>query len=260
MKINKITYRVSAIILAVAFLALPVRGSDLRSKMNEWGLEVGVNAGTSIGGASPLPLPAEIRKIDSYSPSLNLMLGVSALKWLDKERKWGVGVELNLDNKGMKTKATVKNYGMEILDNGNKLAGRWTGKVQTEYHTQQLVVPVTCVYKINNRLKVKAGPYMSFAFENDFDGYVSEGYLREGNPTGDKYVFEGDARASYDFGGELRHFQWGFCGGVSWSAYRHLVVNGTLTWGCNDIFKSSFKTVSFNLYPIFLNVGFGYVF
>ena len=49
-------------------------------------------------------------------------------------------------------------------------------------------------------------------------------------------------------------------GGVTWTAYKHLLVNANLAWGCNDIFESSFKTVTFNLYPIYLNVGFGYLF
>lgn len=261
MKINRLTYKaIAALLCAAAVGTAAAYGSGVLDKLDKAGLEIAVNAGTSLGGASPLPLPAEIRKIDSYSPSLNLMLGATVTKWFAKDRKWGVMAGAMLDTKGMKTRATVKNYGMEILDNGNKLTGRWTGHVQTRYHTQQLVVPICGVYKINPRLRVQAGPYLSFAFENDFDGFVSNGYLREGDPTGDKYVFEGDASASYDFGNELRHFQWGFCGGVAWRAYRHLTVNGTLMWGCNNIFKSSFKTISFNMYPIFLNVGFGYVF
>ena len=165
-----------------------------------------------------------------------------------------------MGTKGMKTKATVKNYGMEILDEGNILSGRWTGKVQTKYHTQQLVVPITGVWQANNRLKVNFGPYLSYAFDNDFSGYVYEGYLREGDPTGDKYVFEGDSKATYDFSENVRKFQWGVQAGVSWAAYRHLAVNANLTWGCNNIFVSPFKTVSFNMYPIYLNVGFGYVF
>ena len=32
------------------------------------GLEYEVKAGINIGGASPIPLPSEIRKIDSYRP------------------------------------------------------------------------------------------------------------------------------------------------------------------------------------------------
>lgn len=254
--------RISLFLLSIATLSSTALAQQdgIPHQITALGLEFEVNAGTSIGGASPLPLPAEIRHIDSYSPDLNLQIGANVTKWIDQDRKWGVAVGARIETKGMKTKATVKNYGMEILDNGKKLSGRWTGKVQTKYHSQQLVIPITAVYRINRRLKVNLGPYLAFAFENDFDGYVYDGYLREGDPTGDKYVFENGARASYDFGGDLRHFQWGFQGGVSWLAYKHLQVNANLTWGCNDIFNSSFKTVSFNLYPIYLNVGFGYLF
>ncbi|MGP1545355.1 MAG: porin family protein, partial [Prevotella intermedia] len=28
----------------------------------------------------------------------------------------------------------------------------------------------------------------------------------------------------------------------------------------NDIFESNFKTITFNMYPIYLNLGFGYKF
>lgn len=223
-------------------------------------LDYEVNAGVNIGGASPLPLPAEIRKIDSFDPNLNLQIGVQATKWIDVKDKWGVGVGVRFENRGMETRATVKNYGMSIIQNGGILSGRWTGKVQTKYQTQQLIVPVTAVWKAHRRLRVNLGPYVAFAFKNNFNGYVYEGYLREGDPTGQKVEFMGDAEAPYDFGSELRSFQWGMQAGVSWTAYKHLLVNANLDWGLNDIFKSSFKTVTFNLYPIYLNVGFGYKF
>lgn len=225
-----------------------------------FGLEYEVNAGTNIGGAAPLPLPAEIREINSYNPNLNLQIGATITKWFDIEQKWGASLGVRFETKGMETKATVKNYGMAIIQNGQELSGRWTGKVQTKYHSQQLVVPITAVFRANRRLRINFGPYVSFAFKNDFNGYVYEGYLREGDPTGVKVSFEGDSRAPYDFGEDLRSFQWGMQGGVSWKAYKHLLVNANLAWGCNDIFESSFKTVTFDLYPIYLNVGFGYLF
>jgi len=104
------------------------------------------------------------------------------------------------------------------------------------------------------------GPYLAYAFSNEFDGYVHDGYLREGDPTGNKVSFEDDAKATYDFGSELRKFQWGLQLGGSWHVLKRLSVNANLTWGLNDIFERSFKTVSFNMYPIYLNVGFGYIF
>ena len=45
-----------------------------------------------------------------------------------------------------------------------------------------------------------------------FDGYVYDGYLREGDPTGPKISFEGDYVPTNDFGDNLRHFQVGYAG------------------------------------------------
>lgn len=224
------------------------------------GLEYEVNAGINLGGASPLPLPVEIREINSYMPLLNMQIGANVIKWLDCEHKWGIKAGLRLEVKGMETKATVKNYGMEIIQNDKKLSGKWTGHVQTRYSSQQLAFPVVGLYRINKRWDINFGAYVAYAFKNSFDGYVYDGYLREGNPTGNKVTFEDDAQATYDFGDNLRRFQWGLQCGGAWKALNRLSVNANITWGLNDIFESSFKTVSFNMYPIYLNIGFGYIF
>ena len=64
----------------------------------------------------------------------------------------------------------------------------------------------------------------------------------------------------YDFSDDLRHFQWGLQVGAGWRAFKHLNVYADLTWGLNDIFKSDFNTITFAMYPIYLNIGFGYAF
>lgn len=217
-------------------------------------------AGVNIGGASPIPLPVEIRKIESFNPNLNLQLGANFTKYFRPDRKWGLQVGLHLETKGMSTKASVKNYGMEIIQDGKSLAGRWTGKVSTHYHSQQMVIPVQGVWSCSSKVRLNLGPYFAYAFKNEFDGYVTDGYLREGNPTGDKIVFDADSRATYDFDDELRDFHWGLMAGVDWNVYSHFSVLANLMWGCNGIFKSDFKTVAFTMYPIYLNVGFGYSF
>jgi hypothetical protein len=96
--------------------------------------------------------------------------------------------------------------------------------------------------------------------DGDFSGHVYEGYLRETNPTGDKINFTNGAIATYDFSGDLRKFQWGVQAGVDWKAFKHLKVHADLNWGLNDIFNKDFKTVTFDMYAIYLNVGFGYAF
>lgn len=52
------------------------------------GWEYSLKAGFSIGGTAPLPLPEEIRKIDSYVPSMTISIEGNATKWLD-EKNYG---------------------------------------------------------------------------------------------------------------------------------------------------------------------------
>lgn len=224
------------------------------------GLEYEINAGVNIGGSAPVPIPGEIRKVLSYSPGLNLSIGATVTKWISNDGKWGVAIMPRFETKGMQTNARTKNYGMAIIREGSEVSGNWTGKVRTKYRAGQFTLPIVAVYKINNRWKVNFGPYVAAVLNKEFSGYVYDGYLREGDPTGDKVVFEGDSQAPYDFSDELRTFQWGLQAGASWRAFKHLSIQANLSWGLNDIFKSSFKTVSFSLYPIYLNLGFGYAF
>ena len=207
------------------------------------GWEYEVRAGFSIGGTSPIPLPAEIRSINSYNPSLAISLEGNMTKWIEPTKKWGIVTGIRLESRKMKTDATVKNYNMEIIaSDGGRLKGNWTGKVSTNVNNSYLTLPVLAAYKINDRWHMKAGVYASYILEREFSGNVYDGYLREENPE------------------ELRHFQSGVQAGADWLAFKHLKVYADLTWGLNDIFKKDFTTISFAMYPIYLNIGFAYAF
>ena len=255
-------YIASVIVLGLSAIAAKAQTdtTDGILKSALLGLEYEINAGINIGGSAPMPIPGEIRKVLHYGPGLNLSIGASITKWISKDKKWGVSIMPRLETKGMDTKAKTKNYGMVIIRDGSEVSGNWTGKVSTDYRTSVLTLPIVGVYKINDRWKVNFGPYIGIVLHKEFKGYVYDGYLREGNPTGNKVVFEGDSQAPYDFSDELRTFQWGLQAGGSWRAFKHLSIQAKLSWGLNDIFKSSFKTISFPLYPIYLNMGFGYAF
>lgn len=48
-----------------------------------------------------------------------------------REKLWGLTLGLRLETKNMTTEATVKNYGMKIINtNGGELEGLWTGGVK----------------------------------------------------------------------------------------------------------------------------------
>ena len=262
---SRFYYRIF-ILLAVALLSV-IDAAALSDrtpgiiKSSLMGLEYDVRAGLSIGGATPIPLPREIREIESFNPSVNLSIGGNVKKWFGKDKKWGVTVGVRLETKSMETGARVNNYGMEILgDGGERLKGNWTGHVKTKFRETMVTVPVSAAFNVSRRVALHAGPYVSFVTGKDFSGHVYDGYLRENNPTGNKVVFEDDNQATYDFSDDLRTFQAGLQAGVDWKAFRHLIVCGELSWGLNNIFKSDFKTITFNMYPVYVNIGFGYAF
>ena len=193
------------------------------------------------------------RPHDTYN-SGNLINGKLGVESTD-DKEW-VGFE----NKNMETDARVKNYGMEILSEGAIASGRWTGGVKTSVRNAFLTFPVQAAYKVHPRTNLKLGVFLSYLIEGKFDGVVYDGYLRNGDPTGEKAVFTGDATATYDFSDELRKFQWGLQAGVDWEAFKHLKLYADLSWGLNSAFPESFKTITFSMYPIYFNVGVGYLF
>lgn len=204
------------------------------------------------------PLPAEIRSLESYRPGMQIALEGNVIKWFDK--KWGALLGVRFEDKGMKTDARVKDYHlvMDSKDNGH-LEGAWTGYVKTKVKNSYITVPIQGIYKVSPRWDLKFGPYLSFLMNKDFSGSAYDGYIREGDPTGEKIVIENE-EATYDFSNDLRKFQWGLDAGAEWKAYRHLSVYADLTWGLNSIFKKGFESISFDMYCIYLNFGFGYVF
>lgn len=243
--------------------ALQAQTEEGETKVLRWsylqGLEYRLKAGFNIGGTAPIPLPQEIREINSYDPTLQIAVEGDVVKWLDK--KWGVLVGIRLENKGMKTDARVKNYKMKMIaEDGGKMEGYWTGNVTTEVQNSYLTIPVLALYKLSPRWEIQGGGFVSYQTKGHFSGHVYEGYLREGTPTGTKVVFEGNSIATYDFSNDLRSFQCGAQVGTQWRAYKHLSLYADVTWGFVPIFNSDFKTITFNMYPIYANIGFAYKF
>ena len=113
---------------------------------------------------------------------------------------------------------------------------------------------------MNPRWKVRGGMFFSYCLSREFNGYVSDGYLRNGTPTGEKVTFDNGSSADYNFDDDLRKFNYGVQVGASWNAYKHFSLFGDLAYSFKNIFKSDFHTVAFTMHPIYFNVGFGYRF
>ena len=173
---------------------------------------------------------------------------------------WEYGIKAGFNIGGTSPLPLPKEIRKIINTNGGELQGLWTGGVKTKVKNSYLTIPVVANYKISKRWKLSAGPYISYLIEGGFSGHVYDGHLRTPDQTGSRVVFSGESIATYDFSENLRKFQWGLQLGGEWRAFKHLNVYADLTWGLNDIFKKDFDTISFAMYPIYLNVGFGYAF
>lgn len=227
------------------------------------GWHVRIGAGFSIGGTSPLPLPAEIRSINKYRPGVCIQLEGAAQRKFG--RHWGAMLGLRFENKGMETDARVKNYHLVAYntDGSGKIEGAYWGNVKTKVDNSYLTIPVLATYSFNDRWQVQAGPYFSYRVKGSFTGSAYSksdedvSYIRQPDPTGPMTEV---TSADYDFTNDMRRFQWGLQAGGEFKAYKHLSVSLNLTWGLNGIFPSDYESVTFALYPIYATLGFNYLF
>jgi hypothetical protein len=153
--------------------------------------------------------------------------------------------------------ADTKNYYMEVANGEGTVSGYWTGKVETKVKNSYLTVPVVALYRINERWNISAGAYASYLIDGEFSGTAYDGYLREGDPTGEKTELES---AAYDFSSDICKFQYGVQAGAEYKIYKHLAIFADLKWGLNGIFPSNYSSITFALYPIYGTLGFTYIF
>ena len=218
-----------------------------------------VRLGYSLGGTAPVGMPATIRSLDKYTPTNNTLLGLDAYKPLTE--KWGLQAGFHYQNKGMKTDAEVKNYHMEIRQGGETLDGMFTGNVVTDVDMRMVTLPLQATYT-TGKVRLKAGPFLSYLLSSNFSGYAYDGHLRVGNPTGTRVDLGTDeaSRGTYDFSDDLRKLQFGVDVGADWQFSRRYGAYADLSWGLIGTFKRDFKTIEQTLYPIFGTVGLIYKF
>ncbi len=233
-------------------------GHDCQDAGCRQGWQLKARVGYNIGGTAPLGIPATIRSIEAFHLTPNLMVGADAM--IPVSHRWGVLAGLYLENKGMDGEVTTKGYRMKLKMDEDELDGLYTGHVRQKVRQWMVTVPVQMTCRVNHRLLLKAGPYLSVLFDKDFYGTASDGYLRKDNPTGPKVVMgtEENQWATYDFPDEMRTLQFGLAAGLDWQFYRRLGLSVNLSWGLTGVMKGDFKTVEQTLYPIYGQIGFFY--
>lgn len=225
------------------------------------GAGVLVRAGYTLGGTTPLPLPKEVRSINTFAPKGGGTIGADVYKMFGK--RWGASMGLHFFYEGFHTSADVKNYKMSLTMDGNTMSGYFTGTDVTNTDMWGMTVPMTATFRMSPRWNLSFGPYFSTYFKKDFSGDVYDnkdgvGYLRVDDPTGEKVNIDRNNPATYDFSDNMLQWNVGleFC--FDWKACRHMNVFAKLDWGMSNIWESDFDAVSFRMYPIYATIGLAY--
>lgn len=247
------------LLLALLILCLPgiVRANPIE-RLHAKGWEFEVRAGFNLGGVSPIPLPAEIRSIDRFSPKFNGQLELVAINWMQEHI--GLSMGLRFEQLGMKSEAQVKNYQMELAENGMVTKGTWTGHVESNFSGSYLTLPIQMLYRFNSAVQFSGGLFLSYMFDGDFSGFVYDGYFRRGSSTGEKIQFGKDPKTPYSFKDHLAPFVVGMQLGGCAQVYRGFLVFVDLKYGFNSIFKSGFTAMPGAMHTLYLGAGFGYRF
>ena len=89
---------------------------------------------------------------------------------------------------------------------------------------------------------------------------LASGYLRVGDPTGEKVEISKENPATYNFADDMRRVLWGVELGADWKITRRFTAFANLDWGMNSVFKSDFKTIDFPMYPLYATFGIAYLY
>ena len=129
-----------------------------------------VRLGYNIGGTMPMGMPASIRGLDSYTPKPSFTIALDAYKPLTE--KWGMMAGFHFQTKAMETDARVKSYSMEIRQGSESLSGLFTGNVVTNAKQLVVTLPLQATFSVSDAVRLKFGPYFSYALNNEFTGYA----------------------------------------------------------------------------------------
>ncbi|MGL4229363.1 MAG: porin family protein [Tannerellaceae bacterium] len=242
--------------LCIAITALvATQQTKAQESFKKW--EYKVFAGQNFGGTTPLPLPAEIRKINYYHPLFAPTLDFHITRWFNPQ--WGLTAGIGIDIKGMSISADVLYMQTKLTvgegTNTGIFSGTFSGKNKTRAKNGYITVPVLASFKPNPKWEFGLGVYTAFLQDAQFEGSAYEGYIRSGGPTGDKIQVD---EATFDFSDEVKKVDFGFQANADWNFTRKMFLAGQLTWGVVPIFPSNFDGISYKMYNIYFMLGLGY--
>jgi len=234
-------------ILIIVILVQTSFASEKQAGLWDYSAKIGLN----LGGTMPFPLPANISKIESYSPNLIPTIEAEALKWISK--KIGIAAGIRLENKGMKSTAKVKEYSM----NFKKFEGKFDGTVDTDISVNYIGLPILAHYVFTESFFVYAGAYYAYMISGEFKGTAYDGELREK----DGVRMDFTTPQNYNFSEEFRNHDAGLSLGLSVLPYNeHILFSLDFNYGLVSVFPSDFNGIAYDMQNVYGKLSVGYLF
>lgn len=246
MKYKYIT--VITLILSVITLRLSAQKNEQKT------FDLNFRLGVNLGAVAPIPLPEEVRKINSYNPKFNPQMGFNLVYNLNG--RWGIGTGATFDWKGMRVRDEVKYMYTTVTEkDGKALTGYFVGKNMTNISMTHLTVPIYGRYRFNDKWNIRLGVYASRVLSNTFDGNVTDGYMRVETPTGQKQEID---EATFDFSDDARDYDFGLLGGGEFRLTDRVGIYGDFTYGLVPYFYSGSNPIKFKMRNIYGTLGITY--
>jgi hypothetical protein len=219
--------------------------------------EYKVFAGYNLGGTLPLPFPAEIRRIRSWSPGIGGVLAFHATRWL--KPAWGITSGIAIDVKGMAIEADVKYLNTRLAvgegEHTGVFTGMFTGSNSTTVRNGYLVLPLLATWRPRKVWTFHLGGYLALQRDARFEGKAFDGYIRNGGPAGDRINIE---MSTFAFPEHIRKTDAGIMALADWLFTNKLAVTGQLSWGLLPLFPSSFNGIPYKMYNVYFMGGIAY--
>lgn len=213
--------------------------------------------GYNLGGTSPFPLPKEIRKINSWNPGIGGSLAFHVTRWFNN--RWGATSGLAVDIKNMSVEADVLYMQTRLVvgegDQTGSFSGVFSGKNSTDVRNGYLVIPLLAAYRPSEDWVLRFGGYFASTRDTKFEGTASDGYIRNGDSTGDRINVE---MATFDFSEQVRKADAGLMVSADWFFKKNMAITGQFSWGLVPLFPSDFNGITYKMYNVYFLLGIAY--
>ena len=225
-------YLIVALLLgAVTTFAGEQSSSDsLASQQVDYRFALGVQLGTDVGGAIPVPFKYIPETFNPY-PKLDLSLGAKLTFPLTS--RWDIGAEVTYKTITMNADARVENQKFQDGD----LMEYYSGTAEMRMDFTMLEVPVYTKYSLRNlKDKLLFGPYFAWTMKSSFVIIAEKGYIGMTGPDQVDSPVNNDLD-DMDFSPYMDSWDLGLLFGYERKLSRRFELGLRVSMGFKDVFK-----------------------